>query len=142
MAAEAGLTEATKNNILDGLGSDYTNSVLEIYPSPAADIETADPGVSPLLVITEDGGTFVAGQPDNGINFASSSSAEMVLDGAEYKGDGVLNGTAVWGRLLNNDKSDWIQGTVSTGDNTMFKISTTAITVGQPVTLLSGKLRF
>lgn len=88
----------------------FKNAVLDLYsgsrPASADLIETG----TKLVRITKGGGTFVAGSPDNGINFGESASLGVINlatdpdTGADQilSGTGLVSGTALFGRLRAN----------------------------------------
>lgn len=90
----------------------FTNAVLRIYsgvqPTSANDAKTG----TLLLEITVDGGAFSHGSPTNGLNFDAPSAGIIAKAVAEaWKGNGITDGTAGWGRLSGNPLDD---GTSST----------------------------
>ncbi len=88
----------------------FKNAVLDLYsgsrPSSADLIETG----TKLARITNGGGAFVAGSPDNGINFGESATAGAINLATDpdtgsdqaLKGIGLVTGTAQFGRLRAN----------------------------------------
>lgn len=121
----------------------FTNSVLRVYSGVQP--TSADGAITGtlLLEVTVDGGAFSHGSPTNGLNFDAPVDAVLAKAVAEnWKGNGVVQGTAGWARLSGNTLDD---GTVSevlaridlavakTGGD--LNLSNTSIVVGAPTTV-------
>lgn len=88
-----------------GLRDIFRNFVLRVYSgTQPASPDDAIPGGSVLLMeFTENGGTFVHGSPDNGLNFDDSASAAIAKAAAEtWKSTALASGTAGFFRFCGN----------------------------------------
>lgn len=143
------LSTAYANEQLAHFAETFKNGVLAIYsgtqPASADDAETG----TLLCLITKDGGTFVPGQPGNGLNFGTPAGGR--IDKAtteEWKGTVLADGTAGWFRFYDNSYTTGasttakrFDGTISNTttqemqtNNTLFMEGDTAKVTGFPVT--------
>ena len=82
----------------------FAYSVLYVYPgSPPASADSAVV-LSPLAIVTTNGGSFAFGTPTNGLNWDSPLGRTISKAAADaWQAVGLRNGTAGWARLYAND---------------------------------------
>jgi len=130
------LSTAHVNSTLEKFVADYANGVLEVYsgtqPGSADDEETGEL----LCVITEGGGPFVAGSPDNGLNFGEPSNGTVDKVSSEtWSGKVLKTGTAGWFRFYDNTYTKGasttakrFDGAISTSSNAELQMLNTFLT--------------
>lgn len=82
----------------------FERGVMHIYTGNQP--PTADSAVTGTLLgqVTEDGGSFDFGSPDNGLLFAAPDEGMITKDpGQTWRFTGLASGVAGWGRLMGND---------------------------------------
>lgn len=83
------------------------NGILVIFEgSQPASADNDETGYTTLCRITLGGGTFVAGDGENGINFGTASNGKLTKDSSEtWTGTNAATGTAGWFRFYGNDEA-------------------------------------
>lgn len=80
----------------------FTDCILDIYSgTQPATADLAESGTK-LVSITLASGAFVAGSPDNGLNFGAPSAGVISKNSDVWSGAGLATGTAGWARLYAN----------------------------------------
>jgi hypothetical protein len=125
----------------------FRNCVVDIYSgSQPANADSAETGTK-LARITVSSGAFVAGEPDNGLNFDEAASGVLSKDADEvWSGEGLADGTAGWFRMYDNaavagasTSEIRLDGSVATSGG-QFNMSNTSITDGGTTTVDSASL--
>jgi hypothetical protein len=138
----AGTVFALANGLGGSMRDVFRNGVLRFYSG--TQVATADTAVGTatlLLEMTESGGTFVAGSPDNGINLGVPASGSISKLATEtWKATGLATGTMGWCRFCGNaadsglasttlPRIDMSVGGTSSGADCL--VATTAIVVAK-----------
>lgn len=90
------------------LGTEAFRDIFErgvIFIYTGSQPATADAAVSgtKLGQVTESGGAFNFGSPDNGLLFAAPDGGSIAKDSGQlWQFEGLADGTAGWGRLMGN----------------------------------------
>lgn len=142
MAAEIDFPESVMEVQFDAIRAEFANGIIRAYSGTPADIESASVSSSTYLEFTESGETFTPGSPDSGVNMAVAADGEMTKSATEdWKATGLVAGSISWFRHYNNDLTKWIQGSVNTSGAALH-VTTTAVSVGTPVSVVSYKFRY
>lgn len=140
------LSTATCNGMLKdkGFKEQFENGVIELYSGPQP--VNADAAVQGLLLglVTQDGGTFVPGNPTNGLSFDDPVNKVIQKAAAEdWEMTGLNVGTIGWGRLKGN-VADLGAGADTTHSRVDFSVGISGadlnlanitIAIGTPVTI-------
>jgi hypothetical protein len=124
----------------------FENGVLGIYSGAQPASADAVENGTLLLLITNASGSFSAGQPANGLNFANPAVVgALSKTGATWSGNAVATGTAAWFRFYSNGYNtgadsglSWARfdGSIGiSGSGADLIVATTAITQGAPYTV-------
>lgn len=125
-----------------GLAGALASGVIYIYSGPQPVTADAVPTGTLLGVVTKDGGTFTPGSPTNGLTFATATGGGVTKSTDVWKFTGIAAGTAGWFRHVGNGSDDGsssstlprLDGSIAAGSGDL-RLSSTAITVGVPVTV-------
>jgi len=151
------MSSGDANSQLEKTVADYANGVLAIFggASQPADANDAETGTL-LCLITESSGAFVAGAPENGLNFGAPVNGVISKDDTEtWSGIGLAAagaGTAAtYFRFYDNTYTTGasttakrFDGAISTLSSAELQMTITTIATGGPVvvnTFTRNKLR-
>lgn len=100
----AGTIVALATGLGGSLRDIFRNGVLRFYTgTQVANADTAVGSATLLLEMTESGGVFVGGSPDNGINLGvAANGAVNKLSTETWKATGLADGTMGWCRFCGN----------------------------------------
>jgi len=116
----------------------FRNCKIDVFagtqPTSANDGETG----TKLLSVTLNSGAFVAGSPENGINFGEVTDGVLHKEAGEvWSGLGIADGTAGWFRIYDNNYDQGISttavrmdGSIATSGSQFNMSSTTVVTGG------------
>ena len=137
------LSTATRNGLLGtrGLTTQFLRGAIRVYSGPQPLSADDAPTGTLLGVITENGAAWAAGAPAGGLQFDPPVDGVLQKTSDAWRMTGLAAGTAGWWRLVGNAADDdsksttlvRIDGAVGVGAGEL-RLSTTAITVGVPVT--------
>lgn len=110
---DAGPIFAIANGLGGSLRDVFRNGVLRFYTgTQVANADTAVGASTLLLEMTESGGIFVAGSPDNGLNLdVPANGAISKLTTETWKATGLASGTMGWCRLCANAEDTGLEST-------------------------------
>ena len=112
------------NSLMTTFIQDFANGVLAIYSgTQPASADAAETGEL-LCLITNGGGAFTPGNPENGLNFepTPTTGTASKAAGENWTGTALRDGTATWFRFYDNtyptgasESAKRFDGRVSTG---------------------------
>ena len=139
---------ATKNTLLNALRTKFANGVIQIYGNAAQPARGDEAPAGTLLgVATLNAGTFTAGNPTNGLNFAPAANGAMDKPAGDvWQFKGIANGIASYARMIPNaadpgttDNSatyDRLDGRIGpSGSGAEVLMANTEVTVGATSTI-------
>lgn len=96
----------------------FTDGIMNIYSgSPPASADDVETGVL-LVSITVASGAFVAGSPDNGLEFDTPAAGVLSKNGYTWSGVGLVTGEAGYYRFYDNFYEAGASGTAIRFDGT------------------------
>jgi len=118
------------------------SGIIEVFTGPQpASADAAETGTK-LLRITKDHAAFVGGNATNGLVFATDpTSGALSKNSDSWEGLGLVEGVAGWYRFYANAYGTGLSTTavrfdgVCSGSGSQFRMSTTNIKVGVPVSI-------
>lgn len=140
------------NDMLAKLTEVFQNGILALYSgSQPVSAEAAENGTLRCL-ITNNGGTFIPGEPGNGLNFGPPVNGEIEkAAGERWIGNVISGGTIGWFRFYANDyvigesmtakRFDGAVSTQSTSVNELF-VEQTSLNGGDAFEVQSFKIKF
>ena len=140
------------NAMLSKLAEEFQNGIIALYSgSQPVSAEKAENGTLRCL-ITNNAGTFIPGQPANGLNFGTPVNGEMEkAAGERWIGNVVSTGEIKWFRFYANDyttgesstaiRFDGLVG-INDSDATELLVEQTTINSADAFEVLSFKIKF
>ena len=137
------LSTGLRNALLgqDGLSKIFSGGVIELRSGPQPVSADAAPTGTLLGVVTVGGQPWIAGNPANGLVFASPAGGVLSKNSDHWMTFAVAAGTIGWFRLIANAGDDGaesttaslIDGSAGVGSGDLW-VSTTSVKVGSPAT--------
>jgi hypothetical protein len=128
-----------------GIAQALKYGALYVYTgTQVANADASEGSVTLLAILTKDGGTVTAGTKTNGLELDETAIAAGKVSkksGDTWKGTGLANGTAGWGRFYDNALQTGVDASEEAirvdgqcGSSYQFKLSNLSIEVGVPIT--------